>query len=148
MPKQVLVAASFSFWVLHQGKSSDWSCRRNNLLRTACWKVARSELARTAYRFLFSTQTAAQTTVLRLNSTVHDLTKVNGSRFVTGETLPGRYSRLDPRLTCSRRFLAGRNARSSLGLRAHRQPDKPVQRLGTLSCLRLELLFSSTSALL
>ena len=44
-------------------------------------------------------------------------------------------SRLDPRSTCSRRFLAGRNARSVLGLRAHRQPDKPVQRLGTLSCL-------------
>ena len=44
-------------------------------------------------------------------------------------------SRLDPHLTCSRRFLAGCNARSSLGLRAHRQPDKPVQRLGTLSCL-------------
>jgi hypothetical protein len=45
-------------------------------------------------------------------------------------------SRLDPHSTCSRRFLAGCNARSSLGLRAHRQPDKPVQRLGTLSCLR------------
>jgi hypothetical protein len=44
-------------------------------------------------------------------------------------------SRLDPHSTCSRRFLAGCNARSSLGLRAHRQPDKPVQRLGTLSCL-------------
>ena len=45
-------------------------------------------------------------------------------------------SRLDPHSTCSRRFLAGCNARSSFGLRAHRQPDKPVQRLGTLSCLR------------
>jgi hypothetical protein len=32
--------------------------------------------------------------------------------------------------------------------RSRRQPDKPVQRLGTLSCLRLGLLFSSTSALL
>src|ERR1700752_4679016 len=36
----------------------------------------------------------------------------------------------------------------SLGLRAHRQPDKPVQRLGTLSCLQRSFLFSSTSALL
>ena len=44
-------------------------------------------------------------------------------------------SRLDPHSTCSRRFLAGCNARSLFGLRAHRQPDKPVQRLGTLSCL-------------
>ena len=44
-------------------------------------------------------------------------------------------SRLDPHSTCSRRFLAGCNARSKLGLRAHRQPDKSVQRLGTLSCL-------------
>jgi hypothetical protein len=32
--------------------------------------------------------------------------------------------------------LAGRNARSSLGLRAHRQPEKPTLRLGTLSCLQ------------
>ena len=32
--------------------------------------------------------------------------------------------------------LAGHNARSSLGLRAHRQPDKPTLRLGTLSCLQ------------
>jgi len=32
--------------------------------------------------------------------------------------------------------LAGRCARSSLGLRAHRQPDKPTLRLGTLSCLQ------------
>jgi hypothetical protein len=45
-------------------------------------------------------------------------------------------SRFRPSLTCSRRFLAGCDARSKLGLRAHRQPDKPVQRLGTLSCLR------------
>ena len=30
-------------------------------------------------------------------------------------------------------------ARSSLGLRAHRQPDKPTLRLGTLSCLQLVL---------
>jgi len=32
--------------------------------------------------------------------------------------------------------LAGCSARSSLGLRAHRQPDKPTLRLGTLSCLQ------------
>jgi hypothetical protein len=32
------------------------------------------------------------------------------------------------------------------GPEAHRQPDKSVQRLGTLSCLRQRLLFSSTSA--
>jgi hypothetical protein len=32
--------------------------------------------------------------------------------------------------------LAGTSARSSLGLRAHRQPDKPTLRLGTLSCLQ------------
>jgi len=32
--------------------------------------------------------------------------------------------------------LAGRNARSSLGLRAHRQPGKSTLRLGTLSCLQ------------
>jgi hypothetical protein len=32
--------------------------------------------------------------------------------------------------------LAGCCARSSLGLRAHRQPDKPTLRLGTLSCLQ------------
>ena len=38
--------------------------------------------------------------------------------------------------------------RSALGLRAYRQPDKPTQRLGTLSCLRLGFPFSSTSALL
>ena len=35
--------------------------------------------------------------------------------------------------------MRGCSARSSLGLRAHRQPDKPTQRLGTLSCLRLGL---------
>jgi hypothetical protein len=39
-------------------------------------------------------------------------------------------------------------SRSLLGLRAYRQPDKPTQRLGTLSCLRLGFPFSSTSALL
>jgi len=44
--------------------------------------------------------------------------------------------------------LAGYRARSSLGLRAYRQPEKPTQRLGTLSCLRRFFLFSSTSALL
>jgi len=44
--------------------------------------------------------------------------------------------------------LAGCRARSSLGLRAYRQPEKPTQRLGTLSCLRRFFLFSSTSALL
>jgi len=32
-------------------------------------------------------------------------------------------------------ILADCNHRSLLGLRAYRQPDKPVQRLGTLSCL-------------
>jgi hypothetical protein len=32
--------------------------------------------------------------------------------------------------------LAGRDVRSWLGLRAHRQPDKPTLRLGTLSCLQ------------
>jgi len=45
-------------------------------------------------------------------------------------------SRLDPCRPALVAHLAGCNARSRFGLRAHRQPDKPVQRLGTLSCLR------------
>ena len=57
-------------------------------------------------------------------------------------------ARLDPCLTCDAASLAGRLMRSSLGLRAYRQPEKPTQRLGTLSCLRRFFLFSSTSALL
>jgi len=57
-------------------------------------------------------------------------------------------SLLDPHRPALVAHLAGCNARSWLGLRAHRQPDKPVQRLGTLSCLQRSFLFSSTSALL
>jgi hypothetical protein len=56
-------------------------------------------------------------------------------RFRYRSTLKTRFVRLD---------LSFR--RSLLGLRAHRQPDKSVQRLGTLSCLQQRLLFSSTSA--
>src|SRR5215813_8520521 len=44
--------------------------------------------------------------------------------------------------------LRSRRCDLTLGLRAHRQLDKPAQRLGTLSCLRRGLLFLSTSALL
>jgi len=57
-------------------------------------------------------------------------------------------SLLDPCSTCDVASLAGRRVRSSLRLRAYRQPEKPTQRLGTLSCLRHFFLFSSTSALL
>src|SRR5438445_6949560 len=45
-------------------------------------------------------------------------------------------SRLTLARPAFRASLAGTSARSSLGLRAHRQPDKPTLRLGTLSCLQ------------
>ena len=66
---------------------------------------------------------------------VSQSTKVKSPEVMLISFVSASSSRLDPHSTCSRRFLAGCNARSSFGLRAHRQPDKPVQRLGTLSCL-------------
>jgi hypothetical protein len=58
------------------------------------------------------------------------------SEVVWGPFVSASSSRLTlarPALAAS---LAGASARSSLGLRAHRQPDKPTLRLGTLSCLQ------------
>jgi hypothetical protein len=40
VPKQVLVAASFSFWDLRQGKSSDWSSHSTTCLGRSFGKVA------------------------------------------------------------------------------------------------------------
>src|SRR5271169_4418034 len=62
--------------------------------------------------------------------------KNKSSEVVWGPFVSASSSRLTlarPALAAS---LAGCRARSSLGLRAHRQPDKPTLRLGTLSCLQ------------
>jgi hypothetical protein len=40
VPKQVLVAASFSFWDWYQGKSSDWSSHSTTCLGRSFGKVA------------------------------------------------------------------------------------------------------------
>src|SRR5208283_4370077 len=74
--------------------------------------------------------------------------KNKSSEVVLGPFVSASSSLLDPCLTCYAASLAGCHVRSSLGLRAYRQPEKPTQRLGTLSCLRRFFLFSSTSALL
>src|ERR1700722_19920927 len=69
-------------------------------------------------------------------SAQHDSAKNKSSEVVWGPFVSASSSRLTlarPAFTAS---LAGRCARSSLGLRAHRQPDKPTLRLGTLSCLQ------------
>jgi len=72
-------------------------------------------------------------------------------QVVTGLKFPGVHGlHATPVAVASQsaRGVAPSNVVASLGLRAHRQPDKPTQRLGTLSCLRLGSPFSSTSALL
>jgi len=74
--------------------------------------------------------------------------KNKSSEVMRGPFVSASSSLLDPRLTCDAGSLAGHRVRSSLGLRAYRQPEKPTQRLGTLSCLRHFFWFSSTSALL
>jgi len=55
---------------------------------------------------------------------------------VWGPFVSASSSRLTLARPAFRVSLAGTSARSSLGLRAHRQPDKPTLRLGTLSCLQ------------
>src|ERR1700734_839714 len=62
--------------------------------------------------------------------------KNKSSEVVLGPFVSASSSLLDPCSTCYAASLAGCCVRSSLGLRAHRQPEKPTQRLGTLSCLR------------
>src|ERR1700675_1340108 len=62
--------------------------------------------------------------------------KNKSSEVVWGPFVSASSSRLNLPGPASLPSLAGCCARSSLGLRAHRQPDKPTLRLGTLSCLQ------------
>src|SRR5215831_19995169 len=62
--------------------------------------------------------------------------KIKSSEVVQGPFVSASSSRLTLARPAFVASLAGRNARSLLGLRAHRQPDKPTLRLGTLSCLQ------------
>ena len=62
--------------------------------------------------------------------------KIKSSEVVWGPFVSASSSRMTLARPAFAASLAGRYARSSLGLRAHRQPDKPTLRLGTLSCLQ------------
>jgi hypothetical protein len=74
--------------------------------------------------------------LLRADGSLLTAQRNKSSEVVWGPFVSASSSRLTLARPAFGASLAGTSARSSLGLRAHRQPDKPTLRLGTLSCLQ------------